>query len=42
MLKTIQKHIVLWVQSKTGVTLVFLVAMTFASTAILMKIRRAR
>ena len=36
MLKTIQKHIVLWVQSKTGVTLVFLVAMTFAATAILM------
>ena len=36
MLKTIQKHVVLWVQSKTGVTLVFLVAMTFASTAILM------
>lgn len=36
MLKTIQKHVVLWVQSKTGVTLVFLVAMTFAATAILM------
>jgi hypothetical protein len=36
MLKTIQKHMVLWVQSKTGVTLVFLVAMTFAATAILM------
>jgi hypothetical protein len=36
MLKTIQKHVVLWVQSKTGVTLVFLVAMTFAVTAILM------
>ena len=36
MLKTIQKHIVLWVQSKTGVTLVFLVAMTFAATAVLM------
>ena len=35
MLKTIQKHVVLWVQSKTGVTLVFLVAMTFAATAIL-------
>jgi hypothetical protein len=36
MLKTIQKHVVLWVQSKTGVTLVFLVAMTFAATAVLM------
>ena len=36
MLKTIQKHVVLWAQSKTGVTLVFLVAMTFAVTAILM------
>jgi hypothetical protein len=36
MLKTIQKHVVLWVQAKTGVTLVFLVAMTFAATAILM------
>jgi hypothetical protein len=36
MLKTIRKHVVLWVQSKTGVTLVFLVAMTFAVTAILM------
>jgi hypothetical protein len=36
MLKTVQKHVVLWVQSKTGVTLVFLVAMTFAATAILM------
>ena len=36
MLKTIQKHVVLWVQSKTGVTVVFLVAMTFAVTAILM------
>jgi hypothetical protein len=36
MLKTIQKHVVLRVQSKTGVTLVFLVAMTFAATAILM------
>ena len=36
MLKTIQKYVVLWVQSKTGVTLVFLVAMTFAATAILM------
>ena len=36
MLKTIQKHVVLWVQSKTGVTLVFLIAMTFAATAILM------
>ena len=36
MLKTIQKHVVLWVQSKTGVTLVLLVAMTFAATAVLM------
>jgi hypothetical protein len=36
MLKTIQKYVVLWVQSKTGVTLVFLVAMTFAATAVLM------
>ena len=36
MLKTIQKHVVLWAQSKTGVTLVFLVAMTFAATAVLM------
>jgi hypothetical protein len=36
MLKTIQKHLVLWVQAKTGVTLVFLVTTTLGAASTLM------